>query len=151
MFDAVKMIGTAWMLSAPGLALAADRVAMNSTVFVERTSAGPQGRNRTVLEQPGRVASGDKLVFMLNYRNRAAGPFVVTNPMPAAVVYQGSQDRGAIVSIDGGRNWGQLAQLRVTERDGSVRGARPEDVTHVRWTLDNAPAAGTIMFRGIVR
>jgi hypothetical protein len=142
-------------LIAPGTALAADPVSLTSTVFVEKTSTGAQGRNHVVLEPPGRMSSGDRLIFMLNYRSvgaRAAGDFVVTNPMPAAVAYQGTSDPGAVVSIDGGRSWGQLGRLRVTERDGSIRSARPEDVTHVRWTLNPAAgAAGRLMFRGVVR
>ncbi|MBY8823130.1 hypothetical protein [Sphingomonas colocasiae] len=142
-------------LIVPGTALAADPVALTSMVFVEKTSATGQGRNRIVLEPPGRMASGDRLVFMLNYRSagaRSVGDFVVTNPMPAAVAYQGTSDPGAVVSIDGGRNWGPLARLKVTERDGTVRSARPEDVTHVRWTLNPAAGpAGRLMFRGVVR
>lgn len=142
-------------LIAPGTALAADPVALTSTVFVEKTFSSTQGRNHVVLEPPGRMSSGDRLVFMLNYRStgaRATGDFVVTNPMPAAVAYQGTPDPSAVVSIDGGRKWGRLDQLRVTERDGSVRSARPEDVTHVRWTLNpTSKNAGRLMFRGVVR
>ncbi len=142
-------------LIVPGTALAADPVSLTSTVFVEKTSTGTQGRNRVVLEPPGRMSPGDRLVFMLNYRSvgtRSIGDFVVTNPMPAAVAYQGTSDPSAVVSIDGGRRWGQLSQLKVTERDGSIRSARPEDVTHVRWTLNPATgSAGRLMFRGVVR
>lgn len=142
-------------LIVPGTALAADPVSLTSTVFVEKTSTGTQGRNRVVLEPPGRMSPGDRLVFMLNYRSvgtRSIGDFVVTNPMPAAVAYQGTSDASAVVSIDGGRRWGRLDQLKVTERDGSIRSARPEDVTHVRWTLNPATgSAGRLMFRGVVR
>lgn len=142
-------------LIVPGTALAADPVSLTSTVFVEKTSTGAQGRNRVVLEPPGRMSPGDRLVFMLNYRSvgtRSIGDFVVTNPMPAAVAYQGTSDPSAVVSIDGGRRWGRLDQLKVTERDGSIRSARPEDVTHVRWTLNPATgSAGRLMFRGVVR
>lgn len=135
---------------------AANDVALTSAVFVEKTVQA-NGRKKIVLEQPGQVAPGDSLVFMFDYRNKGSVPatgFVVTNPMPGAVAYQSSPDPAAIVSIDGGRSWGMLARLKVRESDGMVRGARPEDVTHVRWTFARAIPAGQggkLSFRGVVR
>lgn len=144
-------------LMLPGVAQAADQVALSSAVFVERITADRDGRERVVLEAPEQVTPGDKLVFVLSYRNlsaSAADDFTVTNPMPAAVAFQATPDKGAVVSIDGGRNWGALAALTLRERDGSIRGARPEDVTHIRWSPARAiPAGGTgtLSFRGVVR
>lgn len=143
-------------LLAPGAASAANGVTLQSTVFVEKSVPDGEGRNRIVLEEPKVVTPGDRLVFILNYRNAGATPasdFVVTNPLPAAVAYQGGADK-ADVSIDGGRSWGLLATLKVREADGSWRGARPEDVTHLRWALRGAIPAGAqgkLSFRGIVR
>ena len=143
-------------LLSPAAAHAANDVALTSAVFVEKTvEAG--GRKRIVLERPAQVMPGDRLVFMLDYRNKGAAPasdFVVTNPLPGTVAYQFSPDPAAIVSIDGGRTWGTLARLKVREADGAVRGARPEDVTHVRWTFARAIPAGQggkLSFRGVVR
>lgn len=154
----IKTFSTALLACAvPGGALAASQVALTSAVFVEKDVADAQGRRAVVLEAPRMVAPGDRLVFMLRYRNTGRQPatdFVVTNPLPHAVSYQGTPDAGAIVSVDGGANWGTLPQLRIRERSGSVRGARPEDVTHVRWALKHAIPAGStgkLMFRGIVR
>ena len=136
---------------------AANDVALTSNVFVEKSVAQPDGRKRLVLEEPRVVVPGDKLVFVLNYKNvggKPANDFVVTNPMPGAVAYQGTGDAGAIVSIDGGKSWGLLSALKVHNRDGSVRGAYPEDVTHVRWAMKSAipvGAAGKFSFRGVVR
>lgn len=141
----------------PTAALATGDVALSSSVFVERTTPDVNGRQRTVLEAPRTVTRGDRLVFVLNYRNVGITPrtdFTITNPLPRPVAFQGTSDHDAIVSIDGGHSWGTLAALRVRESDGSFRGARPEDVTHVRWTLKRAIAAGEsgrLTFRGIVR
>lgn len=152
-----KLLLMTFALLVPVAASAADEVALSSTVFVERDVTDTTGRKRTVLEEPKAVTPGDRLIFLLRYRNMGATPasdFVVTNPMPPAVAYQGTPDAAALVSIDGGRSWGQLGQLRVTERDGNVRGARPEDVTHVRWALKSAIPVGTtgkLSFRGVVR
>ncbi|RHW16334.1 DUF11 domain-containing protein [Sphingomonas gilva] len=143
-------------LLSPALAHAANDVALTSAVFVEKTVLA-NGQQKIVLEEPSLVVPGDKLVFVLNYRNRGATPatdFVVTNPMPGAVAFQSSPDQAAVVSIDGGRSWGTLSSLKVKESDGTVRGARPEDVTHVRWTFAKAIPAGQggkLSFRGVVR
>lgn len=142
-------------LLSPAMAHAND-VALTSAVFVEKTVL-TDGQQKIVLEEPSLVVPGDKLVFVLNYRNKGATPatdFVVTNPMPGAVAFQSSPDQAAVVSIDGGRSWGTLSSLKVKESDGTVRGARPEDVTHVRWTFAKAIPAGQggkLSFRGVVR
>lgn len=144
-------------LIAPASAFAANNVALSSAVFVEKTVPDGAGRNRVVLEEPKVVTPGDRLVFILNYRNTGSAPasdFVVTNPMPSAVTYQAAGDGNAQVSIDGGQSWGPLAALKVREADGRWRNARPEDVTHVRWALKQAIPAGAqgrLSFRGIVR
>jgi uncharacterized repeat protein (TIGR01451 family) len=144
-------------LIAPVTANAANEVSLTSSVFVEKTVPQADGRTRLVLEEPKIVVPGDKLVFVLNYRNQGAKPatdFVVTNPMPGAVAYQGTPDAGAIVSVDGGKSWGPMAALKVRKTDGTFRSAYPEDVTHVRWAM-KAPipvgAVGKLSFRGVVR
>ena len=143
-------------LLTPDIALAANNVALSSAVFLEKTVADNSGHSRIVLEEPKAVTPGDQLVFILNYRNAGSAPakdFIVTNPLPSAVAYQGRGD-GAQVSIDGGRSWGTLPALKVREADGRWRNARPEDVTHVRWALKQTVAAGAqgkLSFRGIVR
>ena len=153
----MKFLLTLLALIAPVAANAANEVSLTSSVFVEKTVPQADGRTRLVLEEPKIVVPGDKLVFVLNYRNQGAKPatdFIVTNPMPGAVAYQGTQDAGAIVSVDGGKSWGPMATLKVRKADGTFRPAYPEDVTHVRWAM-KAPipvgAEGKLSFRGIVR
>lgn len=143
------------LLAAP--ALAAEAVSLKSDVFVQREVKDAGGRTRTVLQPPAKVTPGDRLVFVLNYRNGGATPaggFVATNPIPAAVAYAGGASAGEVVSVDGGRSWGALPSLRVRQADGAFRPAVPTDVTHVRWTLARAiPAGGSgkLQFDGVVR
>ncbi len=144
-------------LLAPMTAHAANDVALTSSVFVEKSVPQADGKTRLILEEPRVVVPGDRLVFVLAYKNMGRKPatdFVVTNPLPGAVAFQGTGDVGAIVSIDGGRAWGTLAALKVRKADGSIRAAYPEDVTHVRWAM-KAPipvgAAGKLSFRGVIR
>lgn len=141
---------------APNLAFAAENVTLSSMVFIEKAVADRTGRNHIILEEPRTVTPGDRLVFILNYRNAGqlpASDFIVTNPLPAAVAFQGGAE-SAQVSIDGGRSWGTLPALKVHEADGRWRSARPDDVTHLRWILKQAIPAGAqgkLSFRGIVR
>lgn len=127
-------------------ALAAPAVALDSAVFVERTT--PQ-RGR-MLEPASRLSRGDRVVYVVSwYRMGGTGGFVVTNPLPRSVYFQGTASGDEEVSIDGGRSWGKLAALRVGSRM-----ATPEDVTHVRWKVDPARAArgsGQIAYSAIVR
>jgi uncharacterized repeat protein (TIGR01451 family) len=141
----------------PSAALAQSQVALNSEVFVERTTRDANGAARVALEAPGVVTPGDPLVFVLHYRNNGATPaadFVVTNPIPESVSFVSSESAGAVYSVDGGRTWGALAALQVRNADGTSRPAGPADVTHVRWRLAQAipaGATGELRFRGTVK
>jgi uncharacterized repeat protein (TIGR01451 family) len=136
---------------------AANPVALSNSVFVERISTDANGNRKVVLEEPRVVTPGDRLVFVLNYRNASAKPadkFVVTNPMPSAVQFAEQGDNAAQVSVDGGKSWGSLAALSVRGTDGAMRPARAQDVTHIRWAFNQpipAGGAGKLMFRGIVK
>ena len=144
-------------LIAPAAASAAEDVTLSSKVLVERVKTGPDGKTATVREEPGVVTPGDRLVFVIGYRNGGAKPatgFTLTNPVPAAVAYTGTEDPAAAVSVDGGKTWGALAALRVAQADGTSRPATAADVTHVRWSFSQAiapGASGDLSFRGIVR
>ncbi len=143
-------------LLAPAVASAADNVSLTSKVLVERVKPGPDGKPVTVREEPGVVTPGDKLVVVLSYRNQGAQPatgFTLTNPIPAAVAFTGTDDPSASVSVDGGKSWGALASLKVAAADGTSRPAVAADVTHIRWSFGRPIAAGgggELSFRGVV-
>ncbi len=151
------------LLVAMGLGLgttsisAATPLELKSDVFVERQIVRSDGSNAVVLEKPNMVTPGDNLVFVVRYKNvggSTANNFVVTNPLPAAVVFNGTSDGLEVVSVDGGRTWGILGTLRVAKRDGTPRSAMLTDVTHIKWNLNQpltAGAEGKLIFRGIVK
>lgn len=145
---------SAGLVATPALA---NSVALDNDVFVERVSVDAEGKRKVTLEAPKTVVPGDRLVFVLNYRNASGQPadkFVVTNPMPSAVQFAEQADDNAVVSVDGGKSWGPLGQLRVTDANGEQRPARSEDVTHIRWAFNQpipAGASGKLMFRGTVK
>ena len=143
-------------LLAPAAASAADNVSLTSKVLVERVKPGPDGKPVTVREEPKVVTPGDRLVVVLSYRNGGALPapgFTLTHPLPTSGAVTGTDDKGASVSVDGGRSWGALASLKVVAPDGASRPAAAADVTHIRWSLRQPIAAGSggeLSFRGVV-
>lgn len=143
------------LASAPALA-SRPAVKLAAQTFVERISTDVNGRARRVLNAPQQVGRGDRLVFVVRYRNDGAAPvagFAVTNPVPSALRIDPAQPN-MLVSVDRGRSWGPLASLSVPTPLGGIRRATPDDVTHVRWTVARAirpGAEGTISYRATVR
>lgn len=144
----------ALLLPSPALAASpahdAVRVRLAGNVFVEHVTPTPGGGPARVLEPAGDLHSGDRLVFLVRWAKDDGDSFVVTNPVPRSIAWQPSSSAlDDEVSVDGGRTWGRLDQLKV--HDGGVwRDARPGDVTHVRWHVAGG-RAGQITYRGIVR
>jgi len=121
-------------------------VSTSSAVYVERGGSGEERR----LEPADRLARGDRIVTIVTWRRaQGSGPFTITNPLPSSLSYQKSAGSDEEVSVDGGRSWGRLADLKVGPRQ-----ATPEDITHVRWRISEQSArsgSGSIIYSGIVR
>ncbi|MGB7405126.1 MAG: hypothetical protein WA906_05510 [Pacificimonas sp.] len=150
------MIATVFAAMTPMAALAAP-VELASEVFVERTETDANGKAAVKLVAATNVVPGDTLRFVINYANasdEAATDFIITNPLPASVAFVGSEGDALVeLSVDGSR-FGKLASLSVVGDDGTPRAARPDDVTHVRWTFADAipaGASGTVLYRGRLR
>jgi len=123
-------------------AVAQSDVRLGTSVFVERSS-----ENSRILEPASRLSPGDRVVTVLSWhRDAPSGRFVLTNPLPRSVYYQGSASEDEQVSADGGRTWGKLGSLRIGNRL-----VTPEDVTHVRWQIATNSPSGTIAYSAIVR
>ena len=131
-------------LAAP--AIAAPLIALDSAVYVEKIAPG-KGR---MLQPAARLNRGDRVVYVVSwYRMGGTGAFTVTNPLPRSVYYQGSADGSEEVSLDSGKTWGKLEQMRF-----GARMATPEDVTQVRWHVaaeEAAQGSGEITYSAIVR
>lgn len=172
----VSQVAHATPLSASVQAAATDPradVKIDSTIMVERSETSASGETVTKLLDPAtvKVIPGDKLLFVNAYRNtgqNAVTGFVVNNPVHAAVALTEVVEDWALVSVDGGKNFGKLSELTVTETVATateesgetaapVQTSRPavaSDVTHIRWVLTSpiAPgASGELRFRGIVK
>ena len=156
-------------------------VKLSSVAMVERTETAEDGSEKITLKDPSKVivTPGDRVVFTLTYFNGGNEPataFRATNPLPAAVRFISVAEDWAEVSVDGGKTWGRLDALTVTEQataaedvatgDGDTqanetaaaetitRAAEERDVTHVRWVFKDAippNGEGSISFRGVVK
>ncbi|MEP2102615.1 MAG: hypothetical protein ABJP02_03580 [Parasphingorhabdus sp.] len=143
-------------------------VKIESKVLVERAERDAAGQPVTKLYAPSdvKVIPGDKLVFVNSYRNNggtAVTGFVVNNPIHSAVAFADVKEDWAMVSVDGGKNFGKLTALTITdaaaetaeaESASITRAAQPNDVTHIRWAFNKAIAAGAsgeLRFSGVVK
>lgn len=153
----MKILLALMALLMPVAAQAAAGVSLVNQVLVERVETTPEGRSVTTRAEPDVVTPGDRLVFVLSYRNDGAEPataFVLTNPVPDSVTFAGTDDASAVVSVDGGTTWGALGSLTVALTDGTMRPAEVADVTHIRWSLAQpvpTGGAGELSFRGVVK
>jgi len=130
-------------MAMPARAVApAPAVTIDSAVYVERMSESSR-----VLQPADHLRPGDRVVTVVSWQRAArGGTFTLTNPLPRSLHFQGSANETEEVSVDGGRHWGRLGELRVGSRQ-----ATPEDVTHVRWHIANPAPAGRIAYSAIVR
>lgn len=143
---------------------ASDPVSITSDIMVEQSVTDASGKVTTVLTDPGKLAitPGEKLLISVHVANNSGGPITgltATNPISDAVSFVSANEDWAEFSVDGGKSFGKLGDLKVpsTGADGvtpSTRTALPEDVTTIRWTFKDAIPTGTtrhVSFRGVVK
>ena len=144
-----------FLLATTLAAITATAVAAQGNIDIERSVYVEQsemqgGRSVRALQPATTLQKGDRVVLMLHWRAPGRGDdFVVSSRVPRDLAFRRSGGRGAAVSIDGGKTWGALVDMRV----GSRR-ATAEDVTHLRWHVSDAEAAlgsGTVSFAAVVR
>jgi hypothetical protein len=141
------LIGGAAVFAAT-MASAQSLVQIDREVFVER-SLERDGRTQRSLEPADTLQSGDTVVLMLAWRSPQDKPFTISSRVPRSLAFRASGGDQPEVSVDGGRNWGRLAELRVRGR-----AATSADVTHVRWDVDDPRAArgrGVFTYSAVVR
>ncbi|WP_010162367.1 DUF11 domain-containing protein [Sphingomonas sp. PAMC 26617] len=139
-------------------ALAAGPLQVESKVLAEQKTRAPDGTVRVALAPVRRVVPGDRVTFVLAYRNTGTQPLgnvVLDNPVPKGIAYRAPAPTSAApeVSVDG-KTYGALASLRVASGTGTTRAATADDVTHVRWRLARpitAGAQGQLAFEAVLR
>jgi uncharacterized repeat protein (TIGR01451 family) len=130
-----------------GAAHAAGGVQLSNQVFQEVEVIGADGKPERRTVPATMVVPGTEVSYEIAYRNTGDKPadnVAITNPVPAALEYVAVLGPAPVnqVSVDGGRQYGPLTGLSVTDADGKSRPAQPADVTHVRWILNTALQPG---------
>ena len=131
---------------------------LKSRIMVEQRAAGRDGATTIALVDPGKVMPGDRVVFVLAYRNTGAQPIaglVLANPLPSSIAYSAAAEGSPApeLSVDG-TSFGALPTLRVRGPDGTSRAATTSDVVAVRWRLSRPLAAGAgaeLRFQAVVK
>lgn len=159
MFKPVYLaVVTAAMLANP--ALAAGPLQVESKIMAEQKTRAADGTVRVALVPVHRIVPGDRVTFVLAYRNTGAQPIgnvVLDNPVPKGIAYRGPAAGSALAAPDlsvDGKTYGPLTSLRVMTATGQMRAATPDDVTNVRWRLTSpiaAKAQGQLSFVAVLK
>ena len=147
----------------PSLVLAKPQMSIGITTSKEVTET-VNGAKVKKLVPTTQAASGDTLVYSLVYSNKgdeAATDAVIDNPISAGMSYIDNSASGAgadiTFSIDGGKSYKKpsLLTYEIKLPNGTVQKytARPEEYTHIRWTIKRVPAGtgGTLGFSARVK
>jgi uncharacterized repeat protein (TIGR01451 family) len=128
----------------------AQQVSISTTALQEVVVNDQNGHEQKNLKPVEKTAPGQEIVFkneVSNNSNKPASNIVVTNPVPEHMYFVDaySKDAGTDLSYsaDGGKTFGKAGVIQIMDATTHTsRAARPEEYTHVRWTLTHALAAG---------
>lgn len=144
-------------LVASGSGFAQDGgVEIDNAVYKEIDVTATDGTVTRKLVPAVKVVPGGEVIYEITYRNNASEPATdvnITNPLPKEVVFVSASVEPTAVSVDGGREFGQLEELTVEGPDGQVRRARAADINSLRWIVPSlaAGASGKVTFRARVK
>jgi uncharacterized repeat protein (TIGR01451 family) len=96
------------------------------------------------------VAPGDTVLFTVTYVNNGDQPaadVAVINPVPQHMVYVNNsaegKDAAIDFSVDNGKTYGQLVNLKSRNSAGKEKPASAADVTNIRWIVKKPVPTGT--------
>ncbi len=133
----------------------AQSIALTNKVFVEIEEKKKNGKIVKKTVPATKVIPGSLLTYVISYENKGkenASNIIINNKLAKEVVFQ-SADDGAIVSVDGGKKFGALSQLKV-KASGKLRPAKKTDVTHVRWVVSKTikpKKKGSVKFYALLK
>lgn len=139
---------TATFFALSALAQEESHLNVRTVVQKEEVTLTDGGETQRKLVPADTVVPGDDVVYTITFTNisdESAENIVITNPISESLTYvPGSAfGPGAVIefSVDNGKTFAAADALTI-EIDGDTRPAKPEDFTHVRWTLQNELQAG---------
>jgi len=137
-----------------------ELISLAEVEVVQKNDAGQEVLKR-VEASKANVAPGDTVIFTVNYVNngdQAATDVAVNNPVPQHMTYVDNsaegKDAAIDFSVDNGKTYGQIANLKSRTAAGKERPAAPADVTTIRWILKRplqAGAKGSVSYKAKVK
>lgn len=137
----------------PVIAASPAPLTLESRIFRETIEQDVNGAPTRALASAGTLRPGDRVLFVIRYRNDGSTPVPPTSivsPLPQTVMIDPASAGGLQVSTDGGRRWDRPGATFTITPAGTLRPAPGQAVTHVRFRIDQpiAPgASGQAMFR----
>lgn len=138
-------------------------IELRSTSEVEVEFKNEKGEKeiKRVKASEAKVVPGDTVIFSNHYSYKGSDPaenIVITNPISEHTVYVdfSAEGKGTSVdfSVDGGKTFDSVAELKIIDAEGNERRALASDYTHVRWTFDKALQKGdkgNVSFRAKIK
>lgn len=135
------------------------QIELRSVAEVEETVSNEKGEKeiKRVAAKDATVIPGGIVIFTTTYKNigdKDADDVVIDNPVPQHMTYVdfSAEGKGASItfSIDDGKSYDFVGNLKVKNADGTERKAVAKDYTHIRWTLEksiNPGGKGSVVFR----
>lgn len=140
-------------------ALQAKSIDLKNEAFKEIEEVSKDGKKVKKMVPAKSVVPGEVVIYVITYKNvgkEAATDIVVANPIPKNMTYKAAESEAkanAEVSVDGGKVFGELEKLKITDKLRKTRPALASDVTHVRWKVAGAVqpnATGIVKLRAIL-
>ena len=107
----------------------------------------PDGSQKVVREQVEKMLPGDKVVYTLDYFNEkdeTVSAIKLVMPVPTEVAFiEGSADTENVTtqfSADNGKTFAARDAVFIRRADGTKYLAAAEDITHIRWTVNESVA-----------
>lgn len=135
------------------IAQEAPPIEVQTVAEKEEVFINGDGEEETRLVPAATVIPGDQVIYTVTFTNNgddAAENVVITDPIPEQTQYVEGSAFGPgmdiTFSIDGGQSFATTDSLTVSEPNGSVRPARAEEYTHVRWAMRSRLEPGSSGF-----
>ncbi len=157
----LRIISTSAVIAAMAFGVSATALTAEQKVYKEVRTQNPAGEVVLTREEAKLVTPGEKVIYALQYLNdksEPAGDIVLTMPIPSDVAYiEGSaetQIASLLYSADNGSTFSERETVMTIDVDGSLRPAKAEELTHIRWTVTKeiAPSErGELSFKGLLK
>jgi len=135
--------------SARAVAQDKNGVEIRAVAEVEVKVKNDAGVEETKRVPATKVPPGVAVIYTLHADNKGSKPaddVVVTDPIPEHMDYvdgsASSQGTRLTFSADGGKTWAAKEKLQVKGKDGALRAASAEEITHIRWQFEKPIAPG---------